>query len=181
MSDLFYDDTKEGFTKSLEALERNLSKMRTGRASLSILDGIKVDYYGSATAVTQVASCNVADPRLITIKPWDKTMLAAIEKALLHSDIGITPGSDGTLIRLPIPALTTERRRDLVKQSKARGEDAKIAIRNIRRDTKELIEDSGDPEDDVHRQVKNLQELTDEYVKKVDAIIAAKETEIMDN
>ena len=181
MSDLFYDDTKEGFTKSLEALERNLSKMRTGRASLSILDGIKVDYYGSATAVTQVASCNVADPRLITIKPWDKTMLAAIEKALLHSDIGITPGSDGTLIRLPIPALTTERRRDLVKQSKARGEDAKIAIRNIRRDTKELIEDSGDPEDDVHRQIKNLQELTDEYVKKVDMIIAAKETEIMDN
>ena len=181
MSDLFYDDTKEGFAKSLESLERTLSKMRTGRASLSILDGIKVDYYGSATAVTQVASCNVADPRLITIKPWDKTMLAAIEKALLHSDIGINPGSDGTLIRLPIPALTTERRRDLVKQSKARGEDAKVAIRNIRRDTKELIEDSGDPEDDVHRQIKNLQELTDEYVKKVDAIIAAKETEIMDD
>ena len=181
MSDLFYDDTKEGFAKSLESLERNLSKMRTGRASLSILDGITVDYYGSATAVTQVASCNVADPRLITIKPWDKTMLAAIEKALLHSDIGITPGSDGTLIRLPIPALTTERRRDLVKQSKARGEDAKISIRNVRRDTKELIDDSGDPEDDVHRQIKNLQELTDEYVKKVDMIIAAKETEIMDN
>ena len=181
MSDLFYDDTKEGFGKCLEALERALSKMRTGRANLSILDGIKVDYYGSATAVTQVASCNVADPRLITIKPWDKTMLAAIEKALLHSDIGINPGSDGTLIRLPIPALTTERRRDLVKQSKARGEEAKIAIRIIRRDTKELIDDSGDPEDDVHRQLKNLQELTDEYVKKVDMIIAAKETEIMDN
>ena len=181
MSDLFYDDTKDSFGKSLESLQRDLSKMRTGRASLSILDGINIDYYGSATAVTQVATCNIADPRLITVKPWDKSMLGAIEKALLNSDIGITPGSDGTLIRLPIPALTGERRKELVKQSKARGEDAKIAIRNIRRETKELIEDSGDPEDDVHRQLKNLQELTDEYVKKIDVIIVAKEAEIMDD
>ena len=181
MSDLFYDDTKDSFGKSLESLERDLSKMRTGRASLSILDGINIDYYGSPTAVIQVATCNIADPRLITVKPWDKSMLGAIEKALLNSDIGITPGSDGTLIRLPIPPLTGERRKELVKQSKARGEDAKIALRNIRRETKDLIEDSGDPEDDVHRQLKNLQELTDEYVKKVDVIIAAKESEIMDD
>jgi len=181
MSDLFYDDTRESFGKSLESLERDLAKMRTGRASLSILDGISVDYYGSATPVTQVATCNVADPRLITVKPWDKTMLGAIEKALLNSDIGITPGSDGTLIRLPIPPLTGERRQELVKQSKARGEDAKVAIRNIRRDTKDLVEDSGDPEDDVHRQLKNLQELTDQYVGKVDEIIGAKEKEIMDD
>ena len=181
MSDLFYDDTKEGFGKCLDSLNRDLSKMRTGRASLSILDGINIDYYGSPSPVTQVATCNIADPRLITVKPWDKTMLGAIEKALLNSDIGITPGSDGTLIRLPIPPLTGERRTALVKLAKARGEDAKIAIRNIRRDTKELIEDSGDPEDDVHRQLKNLQELTDDFVKQVDAIIVAKETEIMDD
>ena len=181
MSDLFYDDTRESFGKSVDVLERTLSKMRTGRASLSILDGINIDYYGSPSPVTQVATCNIADPRLITVKPWDRSMLGAIEKALLNSDIGITPGSDGTLIRLPIPALTGERRKELVKQSKARGEDTKVAIRNIRRDTKELIETSGDPEDDVHRQLKNLQELTDEYVKKVDAIIAAKEKEIMDD
>jgi len=181
MSDLFYDDTKEGFGKCLESLQRDLSKMRTGRASLSILEGINIDYYGSPSPVTQVATCNIADPRLITIKPWDKTMLSAIEKALLNSDIGITPGSDGTLLRLPIPALTGERRKGLVKQSKARGEDAKVAIRNIRRETKELIEDSGDPEDDIHRQLNNLQELTDEYVKRVDAILVAKESEIMDD
>lgn len=181
MSDLFYDDTKESFEKSLESMERDLSKMRTGRASLSILDGINIDYYGSPSPVTQVATCVIADPRLITVKPWDKSMLEAIEKALLNSDIGITPGSDGTLIRLPIPPLTGERRNELVKLAKARGEDAKIAIRNIRRDTKDLIEDSGDPEDDVHRQLKNLQDLTDEYVKKVDVVISAKETEIMDD
>ncbi len=181
MSDLFYDDTKESFGKSVESLERDLSKMRTGRASLSILDGINIDYYGSPSPVTQVATCNIADPRLITVKPWDKSMLGAIEKALLNSDIGITPGSDGTLIRLPIPPLTGERRKELVKQAKARGEDAKVAIRNIRRDTKDLIEDSGDPEDDVHRQLSNLQELTDQYVKQIDAIIVAKESEIMDD
>ncbi len=181
MSDLFYDDTKESFGKSVESLERDLAKMRTGRASLSILDGINIDYYGSPSPVTQVATCNIADPRLITVKPWDKTMLGAIEKALLNSDIGITPGSDGTLIRLPIPPLTGERRKELVKQAKARGEDAKIAIRNIRRETKELISDSGDPEDDVHRQLSNLQELTDEFVKKIDVIIVAKESEIMDD
>ncbi|MBM4372124.1 MAG: ribosome recycling factor [Deltaproteobacteria bacterium] len=179
MADLFYDDTRDAFAKCLESLSRDLGKMRTGRASLAILDGIRVDYYGSPTPVTQVASCNVADPRLITIKPWDRTMLGTIEKALLNSDIGITPGSDGTLIRLPIPPLTGERRRDLVKQSRSRGEEAKVAIRNLRRDTKELIEDSDLPEDDAHRQLRNLQELTDDYIKKVDTVITAKEAEIM--
>ncbi|MFH1533292.1 MAG: ribosome recycling factor [Pseudomonadota bacterium] len=180
MSDLFYDDTRESFGKCLEVLQRDLAKMRTGRASLSLLDGINIDYYGSPSPVTQVATCNIADPRLITVKPWDRSMLSAIEKALLNSDIGITPGNDGTLIRLPIPPLTGERRKGLVKQSKSRGEDAKIALRNIRRETKELIESSGDPEDDIHRQLKNLQDLTDEYVKKVDAIITAKEADIME-
>jgi len=180
MSDMFAEETKAGFEKSVESLKKDLAHLRTGRASLSILDEIKVDYYGSPTLVSQVASCNIADPRLITIKPWDRGMLGAIEKALLNSDIGITPNSDGVLIRLPIPPLTGERRKDLVKQSKARGENAKVAIRNVRREIKELIEDAGLPEDDVHREIKSLQDITDQYVKKIDEVVKAKETEILD-
>lgn len=174
-------DTKDSFEKTLAALQKDFTKVRTGRANLAILDGLNVDYYGSPTPVTQVASCNVADPRLITIKPWDRTMLSAIEKSILAADIGITPGNDGTLIRLPIPALTVERRKDLVKQVKKLGEASKVALRSIRRDAKDLIEAEELPEDDMHRQIKKLQDLTDEYVKKVDVMVEDKEKEVMDN
>lgn len=177
-------DCKEEMNKAVEAFRRDLSKIRTGRASLSMLDGIRVDYYGTPTPLNQVAALAVADPRLITIKPWEKTMVQEIEKSLHMSDLGIQPQSDGELIRLPIPPLTEERRKDLVKGSKGRTEEAKVAIRNARRDANEMLKglqkDGEIPEDDAKKGLDLVQVETDNFVKKIDEIFAAKEKEILE-
>lgn len=175
-----FEKAKQGFEKTLASLQRELSRMRTGRANLAILDGIRVEYYGSPTPLSQVASLSTPDPRLIVIKAWDKSLLPAIEKALLAADLGLTPQNDGNVIRLPIPPLTMERRKELAKLVKKAGENAKIAVRNIRRDFKEKLEDLELPEDDLHRAYKKLQELTDEYVRKVDAAVEKKQEEILE-
>lgn len=178
------DMTKSGMAKSVEALKRDLGKVRTGRASLSLLDDVRVDYYGTPTPLNQVGTLAVPEPRLITIQPWEKNLIPAIEKAILKSDLGLNPSSDGQLIRLAIPALNEERRREMVKGIRKMGEDTKIAIRNVRRDSneqlKQLQKDKEITEDDQKRGEKSVQELTDEFIKKVDEILAAKEKEVME-
>jgi len=179
MNELF-KDAAETFEKAVASFQKDLGRMRTGRANLSLLDGVRVEYFGSPTPLAQVASLNISDPLLITIKPWDRSLVPAIEKAILVADVGITPSNDGNLIRLPIPALTVERRKDLVKQVGKASEAAKVVIRNVRRDFKGLVESDDFTEDEQHRGLKRLQEITDDYIKKIDEIAAAKEKEIME-
>lgn len=184
MLDEINDSMKEAVENAHQALGRDLAKLRTGRANLAILDGVRADYYGQQTPLSQMASISVPEPRLIVIRPWDKAALQAIEKALQTSDIGLTPNSDGEFIRLPIPPLTEERRRDLVKVARKHAEECKIAIRHGRRDANEMLDslkDDGDiPEDDAIRGKKHIQELTDEGIKKVDEIVTRKEADIME-
>ncbi|TNF28993.1 MAG: ribosome recycling factor [Deltaproteobacteria bacterium] len=181
MLDEIYADTRSSMAKVIEAFKRDLSKLRTGRASLTMLDGIRVEYYGAQTPLNQVAALNVADPRLITIKPWDKTLLTAIEKAIVSSNLGITPSNDGEIIRLPIPPLTGELRQKLVKQLKKQTEDARIAARNARRDANDLIKADDDlTEDDQHRGLKDIQVILDDCVKELEAEADKKEKEIME-
>jgi len=181
MIELVLEELQEKFDKTLESLRRELGKMRTGRANLNILDGIRVPYYGSPTPLNQVAAINVAEARLITIKPWEKSLLTPIEKAIIAADIGITPSNDGELIRLPIPPLTTERRKELVKLAKKAGEEAKIALRNARRDANETLRKLDDVSEDlVHKNVLKVQEMTDKHVAKVDDVVAAKEKDILE-
>ena len=171
----------ESMKKSLEAFQRDLSRIRTGRANLSILDGVRVEYYGTMTPLNQVAALTVADARLITVKPWDKTSISTIEKALLVADIGLNPSSDGEIIRLPIPPLTGERRKGLVRQVGKTAEDAKVAIRNCRRDGNDMLKDvDALPEDDEKRGRKFIQDKTDAFVKKIDELGALKEKEILE-
>ncbi len=176
------NDLKSSMDGTIEALKRDLAKRRTGRANVAILDGIKVDYYGSKSPLNQVASVQVPDPRLITIKPWEKNMVPVIEKAIQQSSLGLTPSSDGELIRLPIPPLTQERRRDLVKDVKKLGEEAKVGLRNQRRDANEMLKElekgKDISEDDLRRGLTKVQEVTDEYVRKVDQLVENKEKEI---
>ena len=179
MNELFAEAT-DSFAKSVKSFERDLTRMRTGRANLAILDGVKVDYFGSPTPLAQVATLNISDPRLITVKPWDRALISVIEKAILTADVGITPGNDGALIRLPIPALTVERRKDLGKQVGKMAEQAKVSIRNVRRDFKSLIESDDFTEDEQRRGLKQLQDVTDEFIKKIDVVASAKEAEIME-
>lgn len=181
MIELVLEELQERFEKVIDALKRDMSKLRTGRANVSILDGIRVPYYGSPTPLNQVAAINVADARLITIKPWDKSIITAVEKAIIAADIGITPGNDGEMIRLPIPPLTTERRKELVKVVKKNGEEAKVGLRGVRRDANEVLKKADDvPEDDIRKGLDKVQEQTDKYVKKVDELVAAKEKEILE-
>ena len=179
------NDLRTGMKGSLENLAKELSKRRTGRANVALLDGIKVDYYGTMSPLNQVASVQVADPRLITIKPWEKSMVAPIERAILQSPLGLNPSSDGELIRLPIPPLTGERRKQLVKGVKTCGEDGKVALRNQRRDANEMLKqlekDKDISEDEMHRGLTRVQKVTDEFVKQVDETLAAKEKEILDD
>src|SRR6185295_730925 len=167
--------------KAIEAFRRELGKVRTGRANLSILDGIRVDYYGTPTPLNQVASLAVADARLITIKPWEKKLCVDIERAVREANLGLNPSSDGELVRLPIPALTQERRKELTKVVKRIGEDAKIAIRTARRDTKEMLEqlakDGDISDDDSAVGLKKMQAKVDEAIAKVDEIVGKKEAE----
>jgi len=178
------NEFKGNVEKALAALKNDFSKVRTGRANLAILDGIRVEYYGTPTPLSQVASMAVADPRLITIKPWEKSLCTEIEKSIKKSDLGLNPVSDGELVRVPIPSLTEERRKDLTKVIKRYGEEAKVAIRNSRRDAKEMLEtmakDGEISEDDRDRALKDLQAHTDGGVAKVDEIFGKKEKELME-
>ncbi len=175
------DNCDEGMNKAIEALKRELSRIRTGRANLAILDGIRVEYYGTPTPINQVAALTVADPRLITVKPWDKSLLAAVDRAIQAADIGLTPNNDGELIRLPIPPLTVERRKGLVKKVSTAAEDAKIRVRDVRRDANELLKGvDGLPEDDLTKALKIVQDKTDKFSKVVDEVASAKEKEIME-
>jgi len=175
--------TVEHMKKAIEHLSHELASIRTGRASAALLDGIKADYYGVPTPIKQVATVSVPDAKTILVQPFQQNMLAAVDKAIRASDLGLTPNSDGHSIRLPIPALTEERRRDLLKLVKKLGEDTRIAVRNIRRDVIEKIKASEKEgkitEDDLHRGEKEAQEITDEHIKEVDKVIQAKEKEIM--
>ena len=179
-----YEDVERKMERSIEALRKDLSRIRTGRASLALLDGISVDYYGTATALNQMATLAVPESRLITIQPWDKTQIGPIEKAIQRSDLGLTPTNDGTLIRLSIPPLTADRRKDLVKQVKKVGEESKIALRNVRRDgndmLKSLEKDKLVSEDDWRRGQDQVQKITDRYIAQIDEILQSKEHEVME-
>ena len=183
LSDDILKDLHERIGKTLDDLRRELSNVRTGRANLHLLDGVRVDYYGTATPLNQVATLSVPEARLIVVKPWEKTMIPPIEKAIRDASLGLNPQSDKDLVRVPIPPLTEERRKEIVKQVKAKGEDHKIAVRNERRDAKELIEaaqkDGDISEDDAKKALDKMQKETDEGVKKIDEIVAAKEKEVM--
>ncbi len=179
-----YSEARERMGKSIDALDSELKRVRTGRASLNILDGIRVDYYGTQTPLNQMASLSVPESRLIVIQPWDATVIKDIEKALLKSDLGLTPSSDGKLIRLAIPPLTEDRRKELVKVTGKMCEDYKVAIRNIRRDSNEFLKmakKEGDiSEDELFKGQDQVQEITDEFVKRIDDIFKEKEKEILE-
>ncbi len=176
--------TKAGMEKAVEALRRDLSRVRTGRASLSILDDVRIDYYGTPTPLNQVGTLAVPEPRLITIQTWEKKLIPEIERAIQKADLGINPTNDGIVIRLAFPALTEERRKEMVKQIKKMGEEGKIAVRNARRDAnealKKLLKDKAVSEDDEKRGEKEIQELTDEYIVRIDKVLADKEKELME-
>ncbi len=177
-------DLQVRMDKSLEALKHELSKIRTGRANPSLLDHVTVDFYGQQVPVGQAANVTSTDARTITIQPWDKSMVAVIEKAIINSDLGVTPTSAGEVIRINLPPLTEERRRDLVKIVKNEGEQAKVAIRNIRRDgnsqVKALLNDKQISEDDERRAETEIQKITDGHVAKVDQILEVKEKDLME-
>lgn len=168
---------------ALDALGRNFSKLRTGKASPAILDDIRIDYYGTPTPIKQLANVTVPEPRTIVIQPWDKTVLAEVERAILGANIGVTPDNDGNVIRLPFQALTEEKRKEIVKQVRKLGEDAKISIRNIRRDAnnqvKQMEKDSKISEDEGFNFGKDIQEVTDKWIKEVDKSIANKEVDVL--
>jgi ribosome recycling factor len=174
----------ERMDKALEALKKDLAGIRTGRASLSIFDSIMVDYFGTPTPVNHVATLSVPESRLITIQPFDPKTIGEIEKAIQKSGLGLNPNNDGKLIRVAIPPLTEERRKEIVKQVHKRGEDAKIAVRNIRRDTneelKKMEKEENVSEDETKRSIDEVQKTTDSYIKKVDEAISHKEAEVME-
>ncbi|SRR6056297_1529920 len=184
MIDLVLDETKEKMEKSLASFKAELRKVRTGRASLSLVDGITVDYYGTQTPLNQMASLSVPESRLIVIQPWDTTAIKNVEKAILQSNIGLTPSNDGKVIRLTVPPLTEERRKEIAKQVRQMSEDYKIAIRNIRREAnesfKQMKKDSDISEDDAFAGKDKVQELTDKYTERVEAAYKEKEKEILE-
>lgn len=175
---------KDNMERALEALKKDLSAIRTGRASLSIFDGLAVDSYGTQTPINQVATLSVPESRLITIQPWDPKMIVEIEKAIQKSDLDLNPSNDGKLIRIAIPQLTEERRKQIVKNVHKRVEEAKVSIRNIRRDGKEEIrkleKEEHISEDDTKRSVDEIQKLTDSFIKRADEIMSHKEAEVME-
>ena len=182
------DDIKTDATtrmgKSVDALVHELAKVRTGRAHPSLLDHIRVDYYGSEVPLSQVANINTEDARTLTVTPWEKTMVAPVEKAIMTSDLGLNPMSAGTVIRVPMPPLTEERRKDLIRVVRQEAEGAKVAIRNIRRDAnhelKELVKEKVISEDDERRGQEIIQNLTDQHIKKVEEVLGEKEKDLME-
>ena len=179
-----YEETRDRMTKTIAALRGEIKRIRTGRASASLLDGIRADYYGTPTPLNQMASVSVPESRLIVIQPWDVTAIKEIEKAILKSDLGLTPSSDGKIIRISVPPLSEERRKQLAKVLHKTCEDYKVAVRNIRRDSNELVKgfkkDGDIAEDDAFRAQEEIQKITDEYIKQVDEIYREKEKEILE-
>lgn len=175
--------TESKMLKTLEALKNDLQKIRTGRAHVGLLDHVQVDYYGSPVPVNQVANITLVDARTLGVQPWEKNMVQKVEKAIRDSDLGLNPATQGDLIRVPMPALTEERRRDLIKVVKQEGEGAKVAIRNLRRDANNHLKDAlkkGEiPEDNERKAQDDIQKLTDKYIAEVDKMLAAKEAELM--
>lgn len=178
------DQLEKEFQSTIKDLRKSLSKLRTGRASLGMLDDIRVEYYGQMSPLNQVATLKVADPRLITIQPWEKTMISEIERAIAKSDLGLNPSNDGNIIRVPIPALSRERREELVKVARREGENHKISLRNLRREAndelKKLEEEGEITEDQMHRAFDSVDKLIDQYTSKVDEIVEKKEDEILE-
>jgi ribosome recycling factor len=179
-----YADAEDRMNKALDSLERDYRKLRTGRASVSLVDGIRLGYYGTSTPLNQLATLTIPDPRTIMIQPWDVSVIGEVEKAILKSELGLTPMNDGKLIRINIPPLTTERRRDLVKVVKKMAEESKVAVRNIRRDANEMIKDLKKDkeisEDEQFRAQEETQKVTDEFIKRIDALYILKEKEILE-
>ena len=184
MVDEIIDDSEDGMTKAVDAFKRDLARVRTGRANLALFDDVRVEYYGSPTPLNQVATMNVADARLVTIKPWEKNMIPLIEKAVRNAGLGLNPVADSELVRVPIPPLTQERRKELAKQIKKMAEGARIAVRAARRDGNDMIKaaekDKDISEDDSKRGQKRIQEITDKYVTMVDTISTNKENEVLE-
>lgn len=184
MKEVVLQKFKDEMEKTIGALSKSFSRVRTGRASISLLDGIKVDYYGTATPITQVANVSVPESRLILIVPWDVSVISAVEKAIQKSDLGLTPSNDGKAVRLSIPQLTEERRKELVKTVKKMAEEGKVKLRNARRDANEemkaLKKDSKISEDELFKAQEEVQKLTDQYIEKTDKVLAVKEKEIME-
>jgi ribosome recycling factor len=179
-----YRDTENRMNKALEALARELAGIRTGKASATILDGIKIDYYGTPTPLKQVASIAAPDPKMLVIQPWEKNVIPEIVKAIQKADLGLNPVGEAGTIRLPIPPLSEERRHDMVKLVKKFGEDAKVAVRNIRRDAVDTLKkgqkDSKITEDEFHQGQKHVQETTDAHITKIEKMVEAKEAEVME-
>ncbi|HEX4840608.1 MAG TPA: ribosome recycling factor [bacterium] len=177
-------DARSRMQKAIEAVRHEFASLRTGRASPTLLEQVRVDYYGVATPITQVATVTVPEPRLLVIAPWDKKMVKDIERAILKSELGLMPSSDGTHVRVPIPPLTQERRKELAKVAHKHAEEGRVAIRNVRREAKEMIEDleeEGDvSEDESKRGLDELQKLTDKFIAEVDVLLAAKEKETLE-
>lgn len=184
MLDEIKKDASDRMDKSVTSLQQDLMKIRTGRAHTSLLDHITVEYYGSQVPLNQVANINVEDSRTLSVSPWEKDMVKPIEKAIMNSDLGLNPATAGTIIRVPLPALTEERRKDLIRVVRNEAEGGRIAIRNIRRDAlsdiKDLLKEKMIGEDDEHRAHDQIQAITDQHVGKVDAVLAEKESELME-
>jgi len=184
MDEKVFQDAETKMKKALDALHHELGKMRTGRASVSILDDIRVDYYGTFTPLNQLATLAVSDAKTITIQVWDASSVTAVEKAIQGSGLGLNPNNDGKLIRVPIPSLNEERRKDLVKTAKKHGEECKVGVRNARRDAndelKTLQKNSDITEDEEHKALDKIQKLTNNYIAKIDDLIAHKEKDVME-
>jgi ribosome recycling factor len=179
-----YADTEERMQRSIDAIKREFSSIRTGKATTSLVEGIKVDYYGSMTPLSQVASISIPDPKLLVIQPWEKKLIPEIAKAIQKSDLGLNPLTDANVVRLPIPALTEERRKDLVKLVKKISEEGKVAVRNIRREAndrfKKADKEKEISEDDSRKAQERIQEITDNYIQTIDDLVKKKEKEIME-
>lgn len=183
MAEELYSTVNSKMDKAVQSFRKELDRLRTGRASPALLDGIRAEYYGTPTPLQQIASITIPESRLIVIQPWDKTMLEPIEKAIQKANLGISPANDGNVIRISIPPLTEERRKEMVKVVKKMGEECKIALRNIRREANEALKrqekEKAISEDDYHRSIEEVQKLTDEHIKRVDAIVEEKQKEIL--
>ncbi|WP_019896397.1 ribosome recycling factor [Hydrogenovibrio halophilus] len=184
MLDEIFSDANERMDKSVESLESGLAKIRTGRAHPSILDSVKVDYYGSMVPVSQVANVNVEDARTLTVQPWEPPMIPTIEKAIMTSELGINPVTHGSVMRIPMPPLTEERRKEFIKLARSEAENARVAVRNIRRDAnadfKALNKEKEVTDDELRESEERIQKMTDEHVQRIEAILSAKETSLME-
>ncbi len=184
MLDDIYKDARSRMKKSVEATRSDMARIRTGRATTALLDHVTVDYYGTPTPVAQVATVSVADARTLSVNPWEKKMVPVVEKAILESDLGLNPVTAGDVIRIPLPALTEERRREMTKLVRSEGENGRVAIRNIRRDAlhhvKELLKEKEISQDEDKRAHDRIQSLTDEFVAQIDAVVSEKEQEVME-